>query len=286
LSCYQIENTTVNQRLLSPHASRRQIGVALLATAAATVLPGCASTATTAPAPRKTFVLLAPGWAGAWVYRDTIAQLRAQGHTVYAPTLTGLADRSHLRTAQVNLDTHIRDVVDLLKWEDLKDVVLVGHSTTGAVVAGVAEQALPRIGSVVMLNAYLHEDGRSVFDYMSARVQADITARLAKGETGLPPPPASYYAMPPAPTARAQALLSPQPLGAMTQKVKVTGALERVPKKTYVMLATFARGKDFETVHYRRAQSLPGWTTREVEMGHLPMLDQPEAFTRLLLSVA
>lgn len=176
----------MNQRLLSSPASRRQVGAALLATAAATVLPGCASTTATAPAPRKTFVLLAPGWAGAWVYRDTIAQLRAQGHTVYAPTLTGLADRSHLRTAQVNLDTHIRDVVDLLKWEDLKDVVLVGHSTTGAVVAGVAEQALPRIGSVVMLNAYLHEDGRSVFDYMSARGRPTSPPAWARAKPACP----------------------------------------------------------------------------------------------------
>lgn len=264
---------------------RRFLVAAAAATASAAgcaqVQPAAAPTAT-----RKSFVLLPPAWAGAWIYRDTAAQLRAQGHTVYAPTLTGLAERSHLNSAQVTMDTHVSDVVNLLKWEDLRDVVLVGHSFTGGVVSGVAEKALDRLAAAVFVNAYVHEDGHSIQDYLSKRSHDDIDARRQKGELGLPNPPAAFYALPQSQWARIDSLHTPHPLGVIAQKMKLTGAVEKVPRKTYLLLAKFARGREYELKHFDRVKKLPGWNAVTAEMGHLPMVDEPAEFARLLVAAA
>lgn len=266
---------------------RRFLVAAAAATAATASAAGCAQVQPAATAPsRKTFVLLPPAWAGAWIYRDTAAQLRAQGHTVYVPTLTGLGERSHLLSANVTMDTHVNDVVNLLKWEDLHDVVLVGHSFTGGVVCGVAEKALDRLSAVVFANAYVHEDGYSIQDYLSKRSHDDIDARRQKGELGLPNPPAAFYALPQSQWARIDALHTVHPLGVIAQKMKLTGAVEKVPRKTYLMLARFARGREYELKHFDRVKKLPGWNAVTAELGHLPMVDEPAEFARLLVAAA
>ena len=86
------------------------------------------------------------------------------GHEVFTPTLTGVADRSHLLSPQVDLDTHITDVVNLIRWEELSDVVLCGHSYGGCVISGVADRIPDRIGSLVYLDAFVLEDGQSLHD--------------------------------------------------------------------------------------------------------------------------
>ena len=101
----------------------------------------------------KTFVLVHGAFHGGWCWRPVADILRAAGHTVFTPTLTGLGERLHLLTPEVNLSTHIQDVVSVLEWENLRDVVLVGHSYGGAVVTGVADRVADRIGSIVYLDA-------------------------------------------------------------------------------------------------------------------------------------
>ena len=92
--------------------------------------------------------------------------LQAQGHEVFTPTLTGLAERSHLLAPDVNLDTHIEDVVNLLRWEELSDVVLCGHSYGGPVISGAADRVPDRIRSLVYLDAFVPEDGESLHDLL------------------------------------------------------------------------------------------------------------------------
>jgi len=100
--------------------------------------------------------------------------LRAAGHTVFTPTLTGLGERSHLLTRDVDLDTHITDIVQVLQYEDLQNVVLVGHSYAGMVITGVADKASDRISQLVYLDAMLSENGKAITDY-SQRPYAPIT---------------------------------------------------------------------------------------------------------------
>jgi pimeloyl-ACP methyl ester carboxylesterase len=126
-----------------------------------------------------TYVLVHGGGHGGWCYRKVAERLRAEGHDVRTPTLTGLADRSHLLSAGIDLDTHITDVVNLLHYEDLHDVVLVGHSYGGMVITGIADRAADRVGKLVYLDAANPANGQSLVDVAGPLMHA---AR-AVGET-------------------------------------------------------------------------------------------------------
>src|SRR6516165_6161272 len=112
-----------------------------------------------------TYVLVHGGGHGGWCYQRVARRLRTNGHDVYTPTLTGLGERSHLLSPDIDLDTHITDVVNVLHFEDLRDVILVGHSYGGLVVLGVADRAAPRIGKLVYLDAGIPQGGKSLAEY-------------------------------------------------------------------------------------------------------------------------
>ena len=100
---------------------------------------------------QSVFVLVHPAWHGAWCWKKIVPRLRKRGHSVFTPTLTGLGERSHLARPEFGLDTHVSDIVNVLKYEGLRKVVLVGHSSSGAVITGVADQAPEHVGHVVYL---------------------------------------------------------------------------------------------------------------------------------------
>jgi len=130
-----------------------------------------------------TFVLVHGAWHGAWCWRRVARLLTRSGHEVFAPTLTGLAERSHLLTPAIDLDTHILDVVNEMKWQELSDVVLVGHSYGGMVISGVAEKMERAISSVVLVDSFLPETGQAVIDLQPQPVQATLRAAEASGAT-------------------------------------------------------------------------------------------------------
>jgi pimeloyl-ACP methyl ester carboxylesterase len=111
-----------------------------------------------------TYVLVHGGWHGGWCWQKVTPRLRAAGHDVYTPTLTGLGERAHLLTPAVGLETHIEDVLGVLHYEDLQQVVLVGHSYGGMVITGVADQVPERIAQLVYLDAFVPQDGQSLID--------------------------------------------------------------------------------------------------------------------------
>ena len=113
-----------------------------------------------------TYVLVHGAWGGSWCWAHVAEELRAEGHDVRTPTLTGMADRSHLLKPDVDLSTHIADVAQLIEWEDLKDVVLVGHSYGGMVLAGVCGQIPERIAHAVHIDAFVPDPGQSCIDIL------------------------------------------------------------------------------------------------------------------------
>ena len=125
-------------------------------------------------AAQSTFVLVHGAWHGGWCWRRVADLLTAKGHRVFTPTLTGLGERSHLMQAGINVSTHATDVVNVIKWERLANVVLCGHSYGGMVVSAVAEQALDRIGSIVFLDAFVPENGDSMADLTSQVVRDNL----------------------------------------------------------------------------------------------------------------
>src|SRR5579862_9819800 len=130
-----------------------------------------------------TFVLVHGAWHGAWCWRRVARLLARNGHEVFTPTLTGLAERSHLLTPDIDLDTHILDVVNEMKWQQLRDVQLVGHSYGGMVISGVAEKMEKSIASLVMLDAFMPEDGQGVIDIYPAQMRETVQAALRAGAT-------------------------------------------------------------------------------------------------------
>jgi pimeloyl-ACP methyl ester carboxylesterase len=122
---------------------------------------------------KYTFVLVHGATAGGWEWKSTGKFLTDDGHTVYRATLTGLGERMHLNSTEVDLQTHINDVVNLILFEDLKDVVLTGHSYGGMVITGVIDRIPERIRHVVFLDAAVPDDGMSIWDLFGAGAPQD-----------------------------------------------------------------------------------------------------------------
>jgi pimeloyl-ACP methyl ester carboxylesterase len=230
-----------------------------------------------------TFVLIHGGWHGAWCWSRVAKRLREDGHDVFTPSLTGLADRSHLLTDTVGLKTHVDDVVNLLKWENLSDVVLVGHSYGGIVISEVAERAAPALRAVVFLDAFLPDDGQSLAEIAAPRVRELIAQALAAGETTLAPFPATVFNLNEADRAWVDAKCTPQPLRTFTDRVSLSGARDRIARKVYV------RATAYESATYDAALAqtrAAGWRTYEVPCGHDVMIDMPERLAEILVEVA
>jgi pimeloyl-ACP methyl ester carboxylesterase len=233
---------------------------------------------------RKTFVLVHGSSAGGWCYRRVADLLEKAGHKVYAPTLTGLGERSHLMSGLITLDTHITDVVNVIRWENLQDFVLVGHSYGGWVISGVAEQVEGKIASIVFLDAFMPENGQRVLDTNSPRSRAEIEQAMKKAEVSRPAPPASTWKVNEKDQAWVNEKFTAQPIGVAFTPLRLTGARDRVPKKTYVR----AKGYDnpnFES-YYAKVKSDPSWHTYEMPCGHEVMIDMPERTAEILLEVA
>src|SRR5258708_18982874 len=173
--------------------TRRRLVGGMAVGAGLMALAGGLPTAAQAQAGRKTFVLVHGSSAGGWCYRRVADLLERAGHKVYTPTLTGLGERSHLMSGLITLDTHITDVVNVVRWENLQDFVLVGHSYGGCVISGVAEQAEGKISSIVFLDAFMPENGQRVLDTNSPRSRAEIDQAQKKAEISRPAPRASVW---------------------------------------------------------------------------------------------
>ena len=229
-----------------------------------------------------TFVLVHGAWHGGWCWRRVEDLLRARGHRVFAPTLTGVADRSHLAGPDVDLSTHVEDIVNLIKWEELKDVVLCGHSYGGMVISGVAEKASPgAIGSIVFLDAFLPASGRSLLDYTNVP-GSEGGPMVEEGEaTGLVSPiPAEVFKVNETDRAWVDAQCTKHPYRAFIQGLELTGARERVKNKGYV-LATGYPALAFPAFA-ATVKDDPDWRYFEVACGHDVMLDEPERLAGIL----
>ena len=132
-----------------------------------------------------TFVLVHGAWHGAWCWRRVVRLLTRNGHEAFAPTLTGVGERSHLLAPAVGLDTHVLDVVNEMKWQELNNVVLVGHSYGGMVISGVAEKMEKAIASIVMLDAFVPEDGQAIVDTAAARDAGHHSCGATRRRTNL-----------------------------------------------------------------------------------------------------
>jgi pimeloyl-ACP methyl ester carboxylesterase len=228
----------------------------------------------------RTFVLIHGGFRGGWCFGPVASLLRTAGHVVYAPSLTGLGDRSHLAGAGVNASTHIQDVVNLVRWEQLTDIVLVGHSYGGFIIGGVADRIPDSIAALVYLDAIIPVDGMAVLDTMPAEaIPGIIKSTASHGGQMMPPLSAADFGLSGAMADLVDTLSTPQPLATLTERITLTGAYMNIARKVYVRAAKYPGVQPF----YDQVRDAPGWSTFVLDCAHDLMLEEPEAVARILM---
>jgi pimeloyl-ACP methyl ester carboxylesterase len=230
-----------------------------------------------------TFVLVHGAWHGAWVWPRVAGLLRSKGHEVFTPTLTGVGERSHLAGLEINLSLHIQDVCNVLRWEDLQDIILCGHSYGGAVVRGVADAMHDRIRSLVYADAFILEDGEALWDHVEPKRPYFIQgAGEYAGRTK--PIPSEDFHVNAADLAWVKSKVVPMSLACFVERIRLTGNHCKVGKQTYIYADGWSPSPF--TKFFERLSASPGWSVHRTHTGHHAMLDNPEEFASLLLGSA
>ncbi len=232
---------------------------------------------------RKTFVLLHGAWHGGWCWERVAGPLRARGHRVTTPTQTGLGERAHLMSPDIDLAVFTADLVNHLLWEDLTDVVLVGHSFGGNAISGAAEEVPGRIARLVYLDAMVPMSGRTPFDDYPAHLAAQRIrqAEETSGGLSIPPPPAAAFAVTGAADAAwLEAHLTPHPLHTFTTSQNFRDEPGNGLPVEYIVCNDPVYLGPLEGVR-ARVRSL-GWPVTEIATGHDAMVTAPEALVEML----
>ena len=241
-----------------------------------------------------TFVLVHGAWAGGWCWKLVTPLLRAQGHEVYTPTLTGLGERSHLAGPWVSFDTHVQDVVNLLEFEDLHDVLLVGHSLGGTVVGAVAHRVPERIARLIFLDALLPVDGRSVLqtfeDYGTTDFADFLRHHIEHGEPNwvFPVPAGGGSELDDAGrdiVSWVEARERPHPAGAVTTPIRLGNPdAERIPRSYIACTRRQSGGLISQLSEEVRVD--PNWDYLEIDAVHDANLTAPDELSRMFLEIA
>jgi pimeloyl-ACP methyl ester carboxylesterase len=221
---------------------------------------------------QKTFVLVHGAWGGAWDYQVLSSILTTAGHFVYRPTLTGLGERVHLASPDVTLGTHVQDIVSVLEFGDLRNVVLVGHSYGGMVITAVAHRVPERIAHLVYVDAMLPEDGESVWDLLPEGTRNHL-AKLAENEGGgwqIPP----FWPDPGKDV--------PHPLATFREAVSLESSdASRIPG-TYILTQEPGAEVDDFSAYAERARSRD-WPCHVLRTNHNPQRTMPNELAALLM---
>lgn len=230
-------------------------------------------------------IVLAHGaWSAAWAWKKMRPLLRGAGHEFFSPTYTGLGARAHLASPAVDLSTHVQDVVSEIELEDLRDVVLLGHSYGGMVATGVADKVRDRIARIVYLDAFVPKDGQSLFDLVGPKAEANMRKGAETEGEGWklpinPMPPDTS----PEDVAWASPRRRPQPLKCFEQKIRLESA-EAPPPRHFIYARRNMPGDAFRQFA-DRARSEAGWTCHEMDASHNPHITCPQELMALLTTI-
>ncbi len=223
--------------------------------------------------PRKTFVIVHGAWGGGWGFKELASIMRAAGHQVYRPTLTGQGERVHLASPKVGLETHIQDIVNVIEFENLHDVVLVGHSYGGMVITGVADRIPKRLSRIVYVDAHLPNDGESMFDLIGPKRTKDLTNRADKWGDGWRIPP--WW-----PDKKHDV---PQQLATFQDSVSVKNPVAAKIPGTYILTLNPGAKTDNFSKSADRARRR-GWQYHELRTGHNVQWTMPKELALLLMA--
>jgi pimeloyl-ACP methyl ester carboxylesterase len=232
----------------------------------------------------QTFVLVHGAWHGGWCWRRVSSRLEASGYRVMRPTLTGLGERSHLACRSVGLETHIEDVAAMLRYEDLRDVVLVGHSYAGMVITGVGSRELDRVGQLVYYDAFVPDPGQSALDLLPPHISQHFLESAAERGGGwlIPERPLDALGVRD-PEARAWLApkLVPHPLATYSDKLDFDQRVRQLPS-SYISCTDWAA---VFAPHAEKARAL-GWPVREIPADHEALATAPDLLAEALLAAA
>jgi pimeloyl-ACP methyl ester carboxylesterase len=245
----------------------------LIAAASALLLPAAADPARGQPAAAPagaTIVIVHGAWGGGWAFRRVEALLRERGHVVYRPTLTGQGERVHLASADIGLETHIQDVVNVIRFEELRGIVLVGHSYGGMVITGVADRVADRVRKIVYVDAFVPGDGDSLMSLVG-----DGAAWLQSMEKdGFIVPPWVRPEQPPPHDV-------PHPSRTLTDRLSLkNGAAGRIPA-TYILTVEAGKESDDFSPQAERARAR-GWRVEQLQADHNPQWSAPDQLVDML----
>lgn len=231
-----------------------------------------------------TYVLCHGAWGGGWGWARVARILRDAGHEVFTPTYTGLGERSHLLSPDVDLETHIQDVRGVIRYEDLRDFVLVGHSYGGMVITGVADKEWEKISKLVYLDAFLPRDGQCLNDMSGperARAMVDLANERGEGWK-VPRPDGSISAdLPEEDRKWLWDLTGMQPLATMTQKLRLENNHLKIRDKVYVLASEYIGSPFHQFAEWTRGQD--DWRTFELPTHHHLLQSMPAETADILM---
>ncbi len=230
--------------------------------------------AQSAPQSPSTYVIVHGAWGGGWDWRTIDSLLSSQGHAVHRVTLTGLGERVHLASPSVGLATHITDVVNTIEFEQLTNVILVGHSYGGMVITGVADKIPQRIRHLVYLDAFLPESGESLSDLAGAEFRPFIASNTKDGMVQAP------WEGPEKPFPKDV----PQPLKTLTDTLVLSNPVARGIPATYILTVDKGKTED-QFSRYADRAAARNFTVRRMEADHVPERSAPKELSVLLLQV-
>jgi pimeloyl-ACP methyl ester carboxylesterase len=245
-----------------------------------------------------TYVLVGDAWLGGWCWQPIARRLRNAGHDAYPLTLTGLGERVHLASPEVDLQTHITDVVNLLEFEDLRDVVLLGHSYGGLVVTGAADRIPERVSELVYLDTAPLPNGGALIDKFPPEARQRTERQVEELGDGwkFPVPPPEELAMLASLEGVDEDHLgllysrgTPQPFGTYTQPSRLENPVrEGLPKLGILCSFSLAQVKEMiaSGTPLSRGLDRPEWRFVELPTGHWPMFSRPGDLAELLLELS
>jgi pimeloyl-ACP methyl ester carboxylesterase len=235
----------------------------------------------------KTFVLVHGAWHGGWCWARVGERLRAAGHRVLTPTLTGHGERAHLLSPEIGLDTFVQDIVAVLETEEVTGAILVGHSFGGLPITGAADRVPERIAHLVYLDASLLQNGESLFDRLPPELIAERRRRAQETSGGLTmpvPSPGSFGVTRPEDIAWIERRLRPEPLRGYVDSLRLEHPFGNGRKITYIACVEPAYPP--VAVMHDRAFKQAGWHYLKLAAGHDAMVTAPAALSEMLLRLA
>ena len=230
-----------------------------------------------------TFLVCHGAWSAGWAWKKMHPLMAAGGHRLVTPTYTGLGERAHLANPAIDLEIHIQDVLNVIKYEDLRDIVLVGHSYGGMVATGVADLARDRVAQLIYVDAFVPDDGQSLLDLNESDRQR-MTDLARSGDGWRVPPNPTPSDTPPADVAWLSERRVPMPIKCFERKLRLYGGALTLPR-SYIYATRIAPADTFGPFA-RRAKADPAWGYREIDASHSPNVTAPEALMALLLEIA